>query len=715
MRNLIILFQLITICLNAQPSKTNRLNYYKTNIENNINKLEVFIIINQFKHELKDTLLVDSIKNLSKQGFKNHKEALWLNALCYLKKAELSKFSDNMCYYDNALKPIWKLLDYPNDTSFPLNSDVEKKRLEIQYLIQKECTLYFNSIGNKPANIDQKICLCNSIIHDMIEEEKDRASEESARKKNELIKDAKLLREKYIKDSIIKNTPFSYKEIVYKRNGKLIADSLKLVKCNYVDSLNLTLESIMLSAMQATFIRSNEGKSYTEKLIMMLDRSYNQPYKVYKRTLEFKKQNGKLVLINFEINEFNSFFNFVLSQLNTNELKLKIKEGSSLHLPFSLTVNSDINVTNYTFDFINGYLQTTLPFPATKTNTIIKSLTRLKAQKEIYHVHDTVKLRLYNPEGRVFQDCENGVFHTLEKLNGDTWEAYYGCCMCNLDKPPHYLNDSVIIIKTYPHVVGVYRVKVNNVGNGKGILDIHSLDNNNSKPLESLTFYSDTFYVVPKKEKTIIFYENEKNMNASLNNVINYYENSKLIKDKAILYDNIYVVSKCNLNNDWYKQLIKYYGILPVYADTCIKIIYKKNNIKKAQVSSHFSDDNKCNQVFILSNELKQEIGKHIEIRGNLIKLNGNDAILSNRVNVTLKKDVKYLDHTFLTWIHTKKYKMYSANGESDWTNVTQFQIHFETINPDEILKLTTELVNSPYFIKVSNVFDFPPVYTPKD
>lgn len=161
----------------ALPNKISKVQYCKKNILNSKSKIDALDAINNLRNNLKDTLFVElDTKDTSKYNkqVQNHREALWLNTLCYLKQAEFSEFRARLCYLDLAAKPIMKLLylPAPYPKKFPTVTKTENIRKQLKLTIKNECLTYFKSIENKQSAIDPTIRLCNVVIHDMLEEEK---------------------------------------------------------------------------------------------------------------------------------------------------------------------------------------------------------------------------------------------------------------------------------------------------------------------------------------------------------------------------------------------------------------------------------------------------------------------------------------------------------------------------------------------------------------
>jgi hypothetical protein len=359
---LFILFYIV-FCWNelfAQPKEMSNLEFYNKFILLNDDRVSVVENIKKLRIKLTDTLFLEE-KRMDTTWLKKHRQALYLNFLCYEYEASLSG-GNKSCCQQIGFENYKRFYFYKDLKGFPDKNEYENRYLEAKYRLTEFCIKIFIQNKTELERIPETACACKQVIQELKKGEDDRLlAAEMARKK--AIEQEIKSHQKRINDSIAQlNKQIKYEPIYYS-NGILRADSLFRLTSKNTDSLNsfLVQEMLRSSSKLFSFYVNNCANNNIEK---MLDIFLMQKNEAVYWKIKLKKVNGNFILLDeILLNEASSGMRLkLISELFLSPISPYVNENESLILPFKVSINktySDNRTVEYRIE--NGYVNIVLP------------------------------------------------------------------------------------------------------------------------------------------------------------------------------------------------------------------------------------------------------------------------------------------------------------------------------------------------------------------
>lgn len=359
---LFILFNIV-FCWNelfAQPKEMSNLEFYNKFILLNDDRVSVVENIKKLRIKLTDTLFLEE-KGMDTTWLKKHRQALYLNFLCYEYQASLSG-ENKSCWQQIGFENYKRFYFYKDLKGFPDKNEYENRYLEAKYRLTEFCIKIFIQNKTDLNRIPETACACKQVIQELKKEEDDRLlAAEMAREK--AIEQEIKLHQKRINDSISQlNEQIKYEPIYYS-NGILRADSLFRLTSKNTDSLNsfLVQEMLRSSSKLFSFYVNNCANNNIEKMLEILLMQKNEA--VYWK-IKLKKVNGNFILMDeILLNELSSGMRLkLISELFLTSISPYVNENESLILPFKISINNtytDNRTVEYRIE--NGYVNIVLP------------------------------------------------------------------------------------------------------------------------------------------------------------------------------------------------------------------------------------------------------------------------------------------------------------------------------------------------------------------
>jgi hypothetical protein len=340
------LFFLIILCCNfgsslqllGQGKEISNIHYFNRFIKLNENKISKVENIKKLRIKLVDTLYLEALSK-DTAWLKKHKEALYLNFLCYEIQARLSP-DFSCCIRQLGFENYNKFYQYRDLKGFPQKEEYENEYELASYFQKEICIKIYLQNNSKISEIPESACACRQVIKTFIEEEDEKlfAAEKA---KKDAIQQNIINRQEEIKDSISRLNEMVKYEPIYFSNGSLRADSTHKLKSKNIDSLNIFLSNEMLraSAQVFNFHVNNCASSNVEKMVDALQMQNNEPIYWF---VKLKKMNGTFILLD-DLPIFGTSASFrlkVVSELFLTKISPYVNENEVVILPFKLYRNS---------------------------------------------------------------------------------------------------------------------------------------------------------------------------------------------------------------------------------------------------------------------------------------------------------------------------------------------------------------------------------------
>lgn len=371
-----IAFMLLMLLCNtqivkAQPSETPNIKYYHQFIQTNYDKASALKHIATLRSKLTDTLYVAQ-KSKDTLWLKAHKEALYLNFLCYNQQSAI--LNHDLCLKQLAIQNYQYFYRFKDLDGFPQKQDYELAYAQVKHMQRRRCVDIYLQYNSNLKEMPSWACGCRGVLKELMEEEEQNAmliARAASMRKAEEAK--KIQRQKEIQDSIKWiNERIKY-EPIYLMNGKLRSDSAITIKSANLDSLNIFLVREMLRASNEVFnfyVNNCAGENI-ERMIDVLEVQKFAPVTWY---IKLKKTNGILTLTdNIPINgPSNKMLLKLISELYLNNIARFIDENEVLVIPFRCYRNgnhTDNRTVEYNIE--NGFLNIILPVIITDRKQLV--------------------------------------------------------------------------------------------------------------------------------------------------------------------------------------------------------------------------------------------------------------------------------------------------------------------------------------------------------
>jgi hypothetical protein len=322
----------------SQPSAISNIKYFNQFIRYNENRMKVCENIKKLQLKLGDTLYLEA-KSKDSTWLKKHREALYLNFLCYQAEARLSpNFSSckQLLGFDN----YQKFYQFKDLKGYPQKDEYEQEYVFAKYFQKEICIKIYLQNNAELSQIPHSACGCKQIIKQLKDEDEEGKLIALENKKKKEIENAVIKHQNEIKDSITKlNEKVKY-EPIYLSNGNLRADSSFKLKSKNIDSLNIFLVQEMLRSSNQlfSFYVNNCASSNIEKMVDALQMQKNKPIYWF---IKLKKINGTFTLWGEMpiVGTSNSFHLKLISELFLNKISPFVNENEILVLPFKVYRN----------------------------------------------------------------------------------------------------------------------------------------------------------------------------------------------------------------------------------------------------------------------------------------------------------------------------------------------------------------------------------------
>lgn len=356
-----ILFFAILSCILgiSQPKTISNVNYFNQFIRYNDNRVKVYENIRKLHLKLGDTLYLES-KSKDTTWLKKHREALYLNFLCYEYESRLT--GNNSCKRQLGFDIYSRFYTFKDLKGFPRSNEYENEYEQARYLQQSFCIKIYIQNNSQIEQMPDSACGCKQAIKKLKDEQDERllAAEKS---KKESIKSKLILRQKEVADSISWLKSQIKYEPIYISTGVLRSDTSYNIKSKNIDSLNnfLVQEMIRASNKVFSFYVNNNASENIEKTLDVLAMQKNKS--IY-WNIKLKKVKGAFVLIdNIPISNISSSMCLkLISELYLNKISPYVEENQTLVLPFMIFRNSTYTDNRTILHRIeNGYINIVLP------------------------------------------------------------------------------------------------------------------------------------------------------------------------------------------------------------------------------------------------------------------------------------------------------------------------------------------------------------------
>lgn len=356
-----ILFFAILSCILgiSQPGKISNVTYFNQYVKANENRASTLKNILILRSKLSDTLFIES-KSRDTLFLKKHREALYINFLCYEYESRLT--GNNFCKRQLGFDNYSRFYTFKDLTGFPQSNEYENEYEQARYLQQGFCIKIYIQNNSQLEKMPDSACGCKQVIKKLKDEQDERllAAEKS---KKEAIKSKLILRQKEVADSISWLKSQIKYEPIYLSTGVLRSDTSYNIKSKNIDSLNsfLVQEMIRASNEVFSFYVNNNASENIEKTLDVLALQKNKP--IY-WNIKLKKVKGTFVLIdNIPISNISSSMCLkLISELYLNKISPYVEENQTLVLPYMIFRNSTYTDNRTILHRIeNGYINTVLP------------------------------------------------------------------------------------------------------------------------------------------------------------------------------------------------------------------------------------------------------------------------------------------------------------------------------------------------------------------
>jgi hypothetical protein len=345
----------------SQPGEMPNKEYYHRFIKTNYDKASAIKHIATLRSKLTDTLYLEQ-KSKDTLWLKAHKEALYLNFLCYDYQSEL--LNHDLCLKQLGIQNYQNFYKLRDLGDFPEKVEHELKYKQVKYIQGKICVDIYLKYNSNLKEMPASACGCIGALTELREDEEENAILNAKVINMKKAKEAEQnARQKQIHDSINRLKETIKYEPIYLVNGKLKSDSSKTIKSSNLDSLNIYLVREMLRSSHKVFsyyVNNCAG----ENIERMVDDMQIQKYVQLSWNIKLQKIKGTLTLINnIPINGIsNSMLLKLISELFLNDIARFVDENEILVMPFKVFRNGTYT-DNRTVEFHieHGFLNIILP------------------------------------------------------------------------------------------------------------------------------------------------------------------------------------------------------------------------------------------------------------------------------------------------------------------------------------------------------------------
>jgi hypothetical protein len=345
----------------SQPGKIQNITYYNRFIKTNYDKDSAFKHIATLRSKLTDTLYLEQ-NSKDTLWLRAHREALYLNFLCYVYQSEL--LNHDVCLIELGIQNYQNFHKLRDLGDFPQKADHDLKYKQAKFIQRKICVDLYLKYNSNLKEMPEAACGCIGALKELREDEEENAILNARVINMKKAKEAEQkAMQKQIQDSIYWLNERTKYEPIYLMNGKLRSDSSTVIKSSNLDSLNIYLVREMVRS-------SNEVFSYYinncagENIERMLDALQFQKYAQVSWNIKLKKIKGTFTLIDdVPINGIsNSMLLKLISELFLNDIARFVDENEILVMPFKV-YRSGTYTDNRTVEchIENGFLNIILP------------------------------------------------------------------------------------------------------------------------------------------------------------------------------------------------------------------------------------------------------------------------------------------------------------------------------------------------------------------
>jgi len=197
---LIVLFFLCISIDNArsQPGKFSNVEYFNQFIQTNEDRVSAYENIQKLRSKLSDTLFVEK-SGRDTLWLKKHREALYLNFLCYDFASGLT--GNDLCLKQKGLQNFQLFYQFKDLKGFPSTSQYESKYEEVKHVQKLVCLNIYIQNNSDFKQIPETACGCQQVIEEM-KDEQDELLRVAGLQEKKAIEAKKNHRQKEIQDSI---------------------------------------------------------------------------------------------------------------------------------------------------------------------------------------------------------------------------------------------------------------------------------------------------------------------------------------------------------------------------------------------------------------------------------------------------------------------------------------------------------------------------------
>lgn len=357
----------------SQPGKMSNITYFEKYVKYNEDRSSVIKNIHNLRLKLNDTLIIEQ-NNQDTTWLKKHREATYVNFLCFLYESKLT--GGNSCLLQLGIKNYTMFYRYRELSQFPQPSQYESEYEEAINLQKSSCIKVYTKNASNAELIPDSACGCREVIKELKKEQDEILLAAEKAENNRIQNDIKQ-KQIQIQDSLNRLNEKIIQEPIYLTNGVLRADSTYKIKSKNLNTLNNLLVQEMIGASNKIF-NYHVNNCSSENIEIMLDALEVKKISQCHWLIKLKKINGVLTLIDdIPLNGIENRMLFkLISELYLAEISGFVEENEILVLPFKIYRNStytDNKTVEYKIE--NGFIHVILPVLVLKRHELVPYMT----------------------------------------------------------------------------------------------------------------------------------------------------------------------------------------------------------------------------------------------------------------------------------------------------------------------------------------------------